>query len=43
MLFFMFVLLKIKVVVVIMFEMGEDIGDKFGEFQFWCECYGLSE
>ena len=35
--------LKIKAVVVTMFEMGEDTGDKPGEFQFWRERYGLSE
>ncbi len=35
--------LKIKAVVVTMFEIGEDTGDKPGEFQFWRERYGLSE
>lgn len=35
--------LEIKAVVVSMFEIGEDEGDKPGEFQFWKERYGLSE
>ncbi|NVK57247.1 MAG: purine nucleoside permease [Alteromonadaceae bacterium] len=35
--------LPIKAVVVAMFEIGEDTGDKPGEFQFWRERYGLTE
>lgn len=34
--------LEIKVVVVTMFEIGEDEGDKPGEFQLWKEKQGLS-
>ncbi|RDV27530.1 purine nucleoside permease [Alteromonas aestuariivivens] len=33
--------LKVKAVVVTMFEIGEDTGDKAGEFQMWKERYGL--
>lgn len=35
--------LPIKAVVVAMFEIGQDEGDKPGEFQLWKERYGLSE
>lgn len=35
--------LKIKVVVVTMFEQGEDEGDNPGEFQFWVERFPLKE
>lgn len=30
-------LIKVKVVVISMFEVGEDTGDAPGEFQFWVE------
>ena len=33
--------LKVKAIVVTMFEIGEDEGDKAGEFQMWKERYGL--
>lgn len=33
--------LKVKAVIVTMFEIGEDEGDKAGEFQMWKERYGL--
>ena len=35
--------LQVKAVVVAMFEIGEDEGDRPGEFQFWKERYGLTE
>lgn len=35
--------IKVKVVVVAMFEPGEDTGDRPGEFQLWVEREGLSE
>lgn len=35
--------LPVKAVVVAMFEIGEDEGDRPGEFQFWKERYGLTE
>ncbi|WP_252736111.1 purine nucleoside permease [Aestuariibacter sp. A3R04] len=34
--------LKVKAVVVTMFEIGEDEGDKAGEFQMWKTRYGLT-
>ena len=35
--------IEVKVVVVTMFEMGEDTGDAAGEFQHWKEKYGLDK
>lgn len=35
--------IKVKVVVVAMFERGEDTGDRPGEFQHWVEREGLTE
>lgn len=35
--------IEIKAVVVTMFEIGEDEGDKAGEFQMWKERYGLTQ
>lgn len=35
--------IKVKVVIVAMFEAGEDTGDRPGEFQYWVEREGLSE
>lgn len=35
--------IKVKVVVVTMFEQGEDEGDNPGEFQFWVERFPLKE
>jgi purine nucleoside permease len=35
--------IKVKVVVVAMFERGEDAGDLPGEFQYWVEREGLTE
>ena len=35
--------LPIKVVIVAMFEAGEDTGDRPGEFQYWVERYSLPE
>ncbi|WP_221029960.1 purine nucleoside permease [Actomonas aquatica] len=35
--------IKVKVVVVAMFEAGEDTGDRPGEFQYWVEREGLTE
>ena len=35
--------ISIKVVVVTMFERGEDTGDSPGEFQFWAERFSFSE
>lgn len=35
--------IKVKVVVVAMFERGEDTGDRPGEFQLWVEREGLTE
>ncbi|WP_269525156.1 purine-nucleoside phosphorylase [Coraliomargarita parva] len=34
---------KVKVVIVTLFEQGEDTGDKPGEFQLWAERYPLPE
>ncbi len=35
--------IKVKVVIVAMFERGEDTGDRPGEFQYWVEREGLTE
>ena len=35
--------IQVKVVIVTMFEIGEDTGDKAGEFQLWKERAGLTE
>ena len=34
--------LPVKVVIVTMFEIGEDVGDRAGEFQLWKERQGLN-